>query len=231
MVLLVARLVRDRHQAHEARPRPPGRHRARLPGHAHAAGARGHPAGGGRRDRHDPQAHRRARRVRARDPALGARPDLGRPARRAERRARHRAGGHHRPAPVLRLGAERARPRAGRALRGHEGALPGHRGGLEGEAQGGGQPTCRRARTSRPRRPTARTTRRATATTSSAPTSSRSARTRSRCATATTTPASCEELLSDYEPEDGPAPEYAPRPSASRSSRRSAPAGRPRARG
>ena len=40
-----------------------------------------------------------------------ARPDLGRPPGRAERRARDRAGGHHRAAPVLRLGAERARPR------------------------------------------------------------------------------------------------------------------------
>ena len=101
------------------------------------AGARGHARGDRRRDRDDPQAHRRARRVRARDPARGRRPDLDRPARRAERRPRDRAGGHHREAAVLRLGAQRAgRPRARRTVRRLEGALPGGRAGLEVQAQG-----------------------------------------------------------------------------------------------
>ena len=111
-------------EADEARPRPEGRHRARLPGAPDAAGPGGDPAGARRRDRDDPQAHRRPRRLRARDPALRARPDLDRPARRAERRSRDRAGRHDRAAAVLRLGGERARPaRAGRPVRGHQGAL------------------------------------------------------------------------------------------------------------
>ena len=51
--------------------------------------------------------------------------------------ARQRAGGHDGAAPVLRLGAERPRrPRAGRPVRGLQGALRGRRRGLEAEAEG-----------------------------------------------------------------------------------------------
>ena len=101
-----------------------------------AAGPEGHPAGDRRRDRDDPQAHRLARRLRARDPARRRRPDLDRPAERQERRARRRAGRQHRPAAVLRLGAEHPRQPRRESVLGVEGAVPGGRGGGEGEAQG-----------------------------------------------------------------------------------------------
>ena len=103
-------------EGHQARARPRGRHRARLRGRADAAGSRGHAAGGRRRDRDDAQARRLARRLGARDPARRRAPDLGRPAGRPERRARARAGRQHGPAPVLRLGAEH--PHRPRGLRG-----------------------------------------------------------------------------------------------------------------
>ena len=139
-----------------------GRHRARLPGPPHAAGADRHAAGGRRRDQHDPQAHQLARRLRVGDPALGPRPDLGRPPGRAERRARDRAGGHHRAAPVLRLGAERARrPRPGLALRGYARRCSRPRRSPRSRSR---RPRPRRAaglRHDAARRPTRRTTRRA----------------------------------------------------------------------
>ena len=137
--------VRDHHQAHGARPRPPRRCRARLRGSPDPAGPRGHSGGHRRRDRDDAQAHRRPRRVRARDPEGRPGPDLDRAARRAERRPRDRAGGHHREAAVLRLGDQRpGRPRAGLPVRRLEGAVPGGRAGVEVQAQG---------RAHRPRRP------------------------------------------------------------------------------
>ena len=115
LVLVAARGARHviATEADGARPRPARRRGAGLRGPPDAAGARGHAAGDRRRDRDDPQAHRRAGRLRARDPARGREPDLDRPARRPERRPRDRAGGHDRPAAVLRLGAQRARATAG----------------------------------------------------------------------------------------------------------------------
>ena len=99
----------------------------------------GHLRGDQRRHRDDPQTRRRARRLRAGDPAGGRGADLGQPAGRPERAAREGPGRHYRPAPVLRLGAERARQaRAGRALLRVAGALPGGDRGVRGQAEGGG---------------------------------------------------------------------------------------------
>ena len=98
-------------EGHQARPRPRGRHRARLPGPADAAGAEVTPQAV---DDAIETIRKRTDALGVSEPEIqraGARPDLGRPARRAERRARDRAGRHHRAAPVLRLGAERARTR------------------------------------------------------------------------------------------------------------------------
>ncbi len=61
--------------------------------------------------RHHAQARRPARRRRAGDPALGLRPDRRLAARRPERRRGGAAGRHDRAAVLLRLGAERPRPR------------------------------------------------------------------------------------------------------------------------
>ena len=115
--LLLAALVIVRciaHEADAARPRPEGRRRAGLRGPPDAAGAR--------RSRRRRSTTRSRRSASAPTPSASpsprssarARPDLDRPARRAERRPRDRAGRHHRAAPVLRLGAERPRPTAGR---------------------------------------------------------------------------------------------------------------------
>ena len=95
ILLLVARAVaasvcRDLHEADEARPRPAGRRRARLPGQADPAAADGHPGGADRaidimRERVDRSASpspRSSARARTRSPS---------PARRQERRARGRS--------------------------------------------------------------------------------------------------------------------------------------------
>ena len=66
-------------------PRPQGRRRAGLPGQADPA-AEGHARRDRPRDRHHAQARRPARRLRARDPAPGLRPDRRRAAGRQERR-------------------------------------------------------------------------------------------------------------------------------------------------
>ena len=88
-----------------------GRRRARLRGRADPQAGRD--AGGARaRARHHARARRPARRRRAGDPAFRQRPDLRRPARRAEHQTRPAAGRHARPALLLRLGGKR--PRAGR---------------------------------------------------------------------------------------------------------------------
>ena len=110
--LLAASLRRHRDQADAARPRPQGRRRARLPGRADPAGPDGDAGSARPRARHHPLARRPARRRRAGDPALGQRPDLGRPARRPEHQTRAAAGRHARPALLLRLGDQR--PQAGR---------------------------------------------------------------------------------------------------------------------
>ena len=97
-----------RHQGDQARSRPEGRRRARLPGRADAA-ERGHARGDRPRDRHHARARRPPRRRGARDPAARQRPDLGRPAGRQEPRAREGPGRHDRAALPLRLGAQRHR--------------------------------------------------------------------------------------------------------------------------
>ncbi len=74
MVLVLAGAASDhRDQGDRARARPARRRRARLrgaPGHSPVTAS--HPREHRRRDRDDPQAHRRARRLRARDPASRA---------------------------------------------------------------------------------------------------------------------------------------------------------------
>ena len=116
ILLLVAGLIaalgrRHRDEEDPPGPRPQGRRRARLPGQAHAGPAQGHPGGGRPLDRHHARARRPARRLRARDPALGPRPDRRRAARRQERAARPEAGRQGGPALLLRLGEERPRAR------------------------------------------------------------------------------------------------------------------------
>ena len=93
---------------HEARPRPPGRRPAHLPGQADQgdAGQRGvAPARAG----HHARPRRRVRRRRAGARAHGRGPDRRQPPRRRGRRARRRSGRVDRPALLLRLGEERPR--------------------------------------------------------------------------------------------------------------------------
>ena len=98
-------------QADAPRARPEGRRRARLPGQADG------PVEGRRRiaepgDRHHAQARRPARRRPAGNPALGRQRNRRRAARREQRLARPGRGRQDRAAVLLRLGAERDRPRA-----------------------------------------------------------------------------------------------------------------------
>ena len=104
-----------RQQVDQARARPQGRRRTRLPGAADRPGRRGHRRGHRTLDRDHPRADRRARRLRAGGLAARRRPDHGQPARCHRRRPGDRAGGDHRPALLLRLGAEPDRPRAARS--------------------------------------------------------------------------------------------------------------------
>ena len=124
----------------QARPRPEGRRSSWSTRAAHAAGAEGHAAGGRRRDQHDPQAHRRAGRLGARDPALGRRPDLGRPAGRAERRARDRSRWAPPRSSSSTTGSRTCSATAGRTrpYAGSKALFPATAGRLEAEAEGGG---------------------------------------------------------------------------------------------
>ena len=205
VALLIALGGRDRHEAHQAGPRPARRHRARLPGPPDSPGADRHAAGGGRRDRHDPQAHELARRHRDRDPALRARPDLRRAARRAERPARRSprsapprssssTTGSRTCSAVAPTRRTRARRRSTRPPR-----RPRSR------SRRPRPPTCHRAPTRRRPRPMPATTRRAPrASTCSGPTRSRSVPTAQPLRTGDYDPGgTCEEVLSDFDSEPG----------------------------
>ena len=181
IIALVARPAggvgcRDRDQADGARPGPARRRRAGLRG----------PADARRCPRSRPQAIDDAiETIRKRTDALGVsepeiqragrQPDLDRPAGRRERRPRDRAGGHHRPAAVLRLGAQRARRSRARTLRsrGSKALFQAVELASKSEAQGrADRHPAGRARVADARsRPTAGTTRASTSTTCSDPTS------------------------------------------------------------
>ena len=109
--------VRDRRQAHPAGARPRGRGRARLRGPADAAGPQVTPRRSTTRSRRSASARTRSacpsRRssARAQNQISIGLPDV------QNADARDRAGRYHGPAPVLRLGAERDRPRTDRRSR------------------------------------------------------------------------------------------------------------------
>ena len=102
-----------RQQGDEARPRPAGRARARLPGPADRHRDRSQRRRHRRLDLDHRTADQQARRLRARSRAPGHRQDHRQPARHHRRQPRRRTGRHHRPALLLRLGAEPDRPGAG----------------------------------------------------------------------------------------------------------------------
>ena len=113
VLLVVAALIggvdlRRPDQADQARPGPPGRFAARLPGGADRAAA-----GRSRRDaavdRPHAGARERVRRLRGRDQPGRRRPDRGQPPGRRERRGGRRPGRLDRPAVLLRLGSEHPR--------------------------------------------------------------------------------------------------------------------------
>ena len=220
---------------HEARPRPEGRRRAGLRGPPDAAGAGGHAAGDRRRDRDDPQAHRRPRRLRARDPARGPRPDLDRPARRCRTPS----------APSEQVGTTAQlqfydwepnvlRDRGPTSVRGRERRSTRRpRPPSKQKPQGARRTTSRRARgaSRRERGRPAQQHRRATATTCSVPTSSRSGPDKQpvRAGRLRARPGPCKEMLVRLQ-EAAPAPANGVRqghrvPAAS--SRRSAAGGPP----
>ena len=186
VVLLGAAVAVIVTQADHARARPQGRRRADLRGPADAAGARGHAAGDRRRDRDDPQAHRRPRRLRARDPARGrdqisiGLPDVENADRAIEQVGTTAQLQFYDWEPNV-LG----RPRAGRTrIVGHRRPVRGGRGARrrpKPKAEANDIPPGSDEDLDR-ERPTARTTRPATATTSSARTASRSDRALRRAA-------------------------------------------------
>ena len=116
VLLLVLGLIgrvdrRHRHQGDEARPRPPGRRLARLPGQADQAAADDHAGVARPRGRHHPRARRLPRRRRAVDQPLRRATRSRSTSGRRGRRARRRPGRHHRPDVLLRLGEEPPRRR------------------------------------------------------------------------------------------------------------------------